>query len=159
VYYDQKQSDKPERNIWGRASITVRPEHFKASSFLGSEGYYQLTFNDSAKVTDAALKSFNVTMNLNNTVLAFATGTYTPANNGYESKSQLASYGVNLLGTYAPFNVQAWEALSSTNTITPSPIIAPGKTDTYSPSHTFSPIITPFFEDNLRKTGGSAGLD
>ena len=96
----------------------MRPEHFKASSFLGSEGYYQLTFNDSAKVTDAALKSFNVTMNLNNTVLAFATGTYTPANNGYESKSQLASYGVNLLGTYAPFNVQAWEALSSTNTIT-----------------------------------------
>ena len=117
VYYDQKPSDKPERNIWGRASIAVRPEHFKASSFLGNEGYYQLTFNDSAKVTDAALKSFNVTMNLNNTVLAFATGTYTPANNGYESKSQLASYGVNLLGTYAPFNVQAWEAISATNTI------------------------------------------
>ena len=117
VYYDQKQSDKPERNIWGRSAIEIRPEHFKASSFLSGTGYYQLTFNDTAKVTDSVLKSFSVIMNLNNSVLMLATNTYTPAFNGYESKNQLSSYGVNFLGTYAPFNVQAWEAISATNTI------------------------------------------
>ena len=117
VYYDQKQSDKPERNIWGRSAIEVKPEHFKASSFLGNEGYYQLTFNDTAKVTDSVLKSFTVTMNLNNTVLAYASNTYTAADNGYTPKSQLASYGINFLGQYAPYNVQAWEALSATNTV------------------------------------------
>ncbi len=117
VYYDQKQSDKPERNIWGRSAIEVKPEHFKASSFLGNEGYYELKFNETAKVTDSVLKSFAVTMNLNATVLAYVSNTYAPADNGYTPKNQLASYGINFLGQYAPYNVQAWEALSATNTV------------------------------------------
>lgn len=56
-------------------------------------------------------------MNLNATVLAYVSNTYAPADNGYTPKNQLASYGINFLGQYAPYNVQAWEALSATNTV------------------------------------------
>jgi len=118
VFYNQNQSDKPERNIIGSATIKMLPGNFIGGSLVGDNLIFDVKMLGSIEVVDIVANDLQADMALDSRMLFTSRqGPYSFADRGYAEQTQYGGFGINVLGAYAPKKLVTWD-VDDTNTVT-----------------------------------------
>ena len=118
VFYNQNQSDKPERNIIGSATIKMLPGNFIGGSLVGDNLIFDVKMLGSIEVVDIVANDLQADMALDSRMLFTSRqGPYSFADRGYAEQTQYGGFGINVLGAYAPKKLVTWD-VDDTNAVT-----------------------------------------